>query len=78
MTNCSWWLKKQSHTPSVGSELVEVMPVDMIFCVRWLVDKAIEHNTKLFCYLLTNTNCMILYPEQPFGVLCRSMVYLVS
>ena len=47
--------------------------VDMIFCVRQLVEKAIEHNTKVFCYLQTCTRRMILYPEQLFGSLYKAL-----
>ena len=48
----------------------------MIFCVRQLVEKAIEHIIlKCFCYFLTCVRPTILWQEQPFGVLCKSMVY---
>ena len=36
----------------------------MIFCVRQLVGKAIEHNTKMFLLLLTYARPMILYPAE--------------
>ena len=48
----------------------------MVFCFCQLVEKAIEHSTiRYYCCLLTYTRPMILYPGQPFGVLCGSMVY---
>ena len=50
--------------------------VDMIFCVCQLVEKTIEHNTKVFLLFIDCIRPMILYPGQPFDVLCRSMVYL--
>ena len=46
MIDCSWWWKKVSDSPCgfrAGRGCV-----DMIFCVRLLVEKVIEHNTKLF------------------------------
>ena len=48
--------------------------VNIIFCncFHQLVEKAIKHNTKLF---LLFVDLLIVYPEKPFGVLCRSTVY---
>ena len=48
--------------------------VNIIFCkcFHQLVEKAIKHNTKLF---LLYIDLLIVYPEKPFGVLCRSTVY---
>ena len=40
-------------------------------CIHQLVNIILSY----FCYLLAYARPMIVYPEKPFGVLCRSTVY---
>ena len=51
---------------SVDLDLVMAVHVatDMVFCACLLVEKAIEHNTKVFFFLLTCKKHTILYPDQ--------------
>ena len=46
--------------------------VDMIFCVRQLVEKAVEHNTNDLRKAYDSV------PRAPLGMLCRGIVYPIS
>ena len=51
--------------------------MDMIFCVCQLVEKAIEHNTKVFLLFVDFCKAyvfMTLCQGKPYGALCGSMV----
>ena len=51
--------------------------VDMIFCIRQLVERQLNIIPKCCCCLLTYVRPTTLYPEQLFGVHCGSMVCLM-
>ena len=52
---------------------------DMIFVVRQLAEKAIEHQTKqFFVFVDLRKAYMILYREKPYGLLYENLEYLTS
>ena len=48
----------------------------MIFCAQQMIEKAVEHNTKIFMLFIDLRKHMIPFLVKPCGVLWRVMVYL--
>ena len=51
--------------------------IDMIFCVCQLVEKAIEHNTKIFLLFADLRKAYDSVPRAALGAFCGSMVFLM-
>jgi len=67
MINCKLWWKILLLTPSVA--------LGLIFCVRQLVEKTIEHRSKVFLLFVDLCKAYDSVPRQAF---CVNMVCLVA